>query len=145
MSYPGFHGLGEWEPIWVILENKEEFDEKMNISDDLSVENTVLWIVNKELVSGKTLSDYFGKNEKTKLVVKVTKRGGGAPQREPLIDEQSHKKMLAYYHKKTEEAKAMDEQDDGDQYLNSSWANNKNLKGQLHGQGNIKWKFGGGM
>jgi hypothetical protein len=21
MSYPGFHGLGTWEPIWVILEN----------------------------------------------------------------------------------------------------------------------------
>lgn len=35
MAYPGFHGLGEWEPIWVILENKEEFDEKMNLTDDL--------------------------------------------------------------------------------------------------------------
>jgi hypothetical protein len=21
MAYPGFHGLGKWEPIWVILEN----------------------------------------------------------------------------------------------------------------------------
>ena len=21
MAYPGFHGLGVWEPIWVILEN----------------------------------------------------------------------------------------------------------------------------
>jgi len=26
MAYPGFHGLGEWEPVWVLLENKEEFD-----------------------------------------------------------------------------------------------------------------------
>jgi len=49
MCYPGFHGLGEWEPIWVILENKEEFDDKMNLSDDLKVDNTVLWCVNKEL------------------------------------------------------------------------------------------------
>ena len=49
MAYPGFHGLGEWEPIWVILENKEEFDEKMDLTDDLNAENTTLWAVNKEL------------------------------------------------------------------------------------------------
>ena len=49
MAYPGFHGLGDWEPIWVILENKEEWDEKMNLSDDLSPENCTLWAVNKEL------------------------------------------------------------------------------------------------
>ena len=50
--------------------------------------------------------------------------------------------MLAFYHKKTEEAKKLDEMDDGDQYMNSAWADNKNLKAQLHGQGDIKWKGG---
>ena len=100
MAYPGFHGLGKWEPIWVILENKEEFDEKMNLSDDLAYDNTTLWCVNKELVSGKTFSDYFGKNEKQKMVIKAQKKGSGAPQREALIDDETHKKMLAYYHKK---------------------------------------------
>lgn len=30
MAYPGYHGLGEWEPIRVILENQEEFDEKLS-------------------------------------------------------------------------------------------------------------------
>ena len=84
MAYPGFHGLGDWEPIWVILENKEEWDEKMNLSDDLSPDNCTLWAVNKELQAGtssapKTLESYFGKNEKTKLVIKAVKRGGGAP------------------------------------------------------------------
>ena len=86
MAYPGFHGLGVWEPIWVILENKEEFDEKMNLTDDLAIDNCVLWCVNNELQSGKTFADYFGKNEKSKMVMKVTKRGGGAPVREPVID-----------------------------------------------------------
>jgi len=100
MAYPGFHGLGKWEPIWVILENKEEFDEKMNLTDDLAYDNTTLWCVNKELVSGKTFSDYFGKNEKQKMVIKAQKKGSGAPQREALIDDDTHKKMLAYYHKK---------------------------------------------
>lgn len=94
MAYPGFHGLGEWEPIWVILENKEEFDEKLHNSDDLTYDNTILWIVNKEMQKGKTLADYFGKNEKQKFVVKITKKGGGAPVREPMIDEETHKKMM---------------------------------------------------
>ena len=49
MAYPGFHGLGVWEPIWVILENNEEFDEKMNLTDDLAIDNCILWCVNKEL------------------------------------------------------------------------------------------------
>ena len=105
MAYPGFHGLGAWEPIWVILENQEEHDEKMNLTDDLAYESTTLWCVNKELQLGKTLSDYFGKNEKSKMVIKAVKKGGGAPQREPMIDQDTHKKMLAYYHKKTEEHK----------------------------------------
>lgn len=76
------------------------------------------------------------------MVVKVTKRGGGAPQREPVIGEEEHKKMLAYYHKKQEEGKKLDEADDGDQYLNSAWADNRQLKQQLHGmKGNIQMKF----
>lgn len=141
MAYPGFHGLGQWEPIWVILENKEEFDEKMNLSEDLAVDSTTLWAVNKELQRGKLFSDHFGKNEKTKIVVKATQKGGGAPSREPMIDEETHKKMLSYYHKKQEEAKHLEEADDGDQYMNSAWADNNQLKRQLHGQGGIKWKF----
>jgi len=76
------------------------------------------------------------------MVIKVTNRGGGAPMREPLITDDEHKKMLSYYHKKTEEATKLDDADDGDQYLNSSWADNRQLKAQLQGlEGNIKMKF----
>ena len=49
--------------------------------------------------------------------------------------------MLSYYHKKQEEMKVL-ENDNEDQYMNSAWANNKNLKASLHGQGEIKWKGG---
>jgi len=49
--------------------------------------------------------------------------------------------MLSYYHKKQEEMKQL-ENDNEDQYMNSAWADNKNLKAQLHGQGDIKWKGG---
>jgi hypothetical protein len=53
MAYPAYHGLGEWEPIKVILENREEFDEKMSLDDDLFPESSVMWIVAKELQKGK--------------------------------------------------------------------------------------------
>lgn len=55
------------------------------MSDDLAVENSTMWIVSKELQSGKLFSDYFGKNEKQKLVVKIQKKGTGAPSKEPLV------------------------------------------------------------
>lgn len=71
MAYPAYHGLGEWEPIKVILENREEFDEKMDLSDDLYADKSSLWICGKELHNEKYFHEYFGKNEKSKYVVKV--------------------------------------------------------------------------
>lgn len=59
------------------------------------------------------------------MVVKASKRGGGAPVREPMIDGETHKKMLAFYHKKNEEQKTLMEADEGDQYMDSAWASNK--------------------
>lgn len=140
MAYPAYHGLGEWEPIRVILENQEKFHEKIDLTDNLYPEESQLWICGKELQQGKLLSDYFGKNEKQKFVVKVQKRGQGAPVREPMISEEEHKKMLAFYYKKQEEQKKLEEDND-DQYMYSPWANPKNLKDQLHGApGTVKWK-----
>ena len=75
MAYPGYHGLGVFEPIRVILENKEEWDEKMNMSEDLGYESTTLWIVSKECPPQKMFFDLFGKNEKQKFVVKLQKKG----------------------------------------------------------------------
>ena len=140
MGYPAYHGLGDWEPIRVILENKEEFDEKMDLSDDLTIDTATLWICGKELIKGKYFHEYFGKNEKSKFVVKVQKKGQGAPVREPLIDAQTHKQMLSFYHKKTEEQKKLEEDND-DAYLNAPWANSSALKNQLHGGQQIKYRF----
>jgi len=71
--------------------------------------------------------------------LKLTKKGEGAPVREAPIDKETHKEMLAYYYKKQEEAKAL-EQNNEDDYMNSVWADPSQLKKQLHGQGNISWK-----
>ena len=44
MAYPGYYGLGTYEPIRIILETKDEFIE----ADDLEFANTTMWIVSKE-------------------------------------------------------------------------------------------------
>jgi len=141
-AYPAFHGLCEWEPVVVLLEDKEEFDHTLHGTDDLEEEKAQLWWAGKELAKGKHLKDYVGTNEKSKIIVKMQHKGSGAPVREPLVDEESHKKMLAFFHKKQEEAKKLEE-DDEDAYLNSAWADPKQLKGSLHGTGDIKFRPGG--
>lgn len=46
--------------------------------------------------------------------------------------------MLKFYHAKQEEQKEL-QADNEDVYMNSAWADTKNLKAQLHGTGQIKW------
>lgn len=62
-------------------------------------------MVGKELSRSKKLADYIGKNEKTTIVAKLQKRGGGAPVREAAIDEQTQKEMMAFAYKKQQEWK----------------------------------------
>lgn len=53
----------------------------------------------------KKLSEYLGRHEKTKAVVKLQKKGQGAPAREPVVDQETQKAMMAWYYKKQEEQK----------------------------------------
>lgn len=94
-----------------------------------------LWWAGKELRKGKKLQEFVGKNEKTKLVVKISKvltssaevetceirqdllrvtvesisaffqKGQGAPAREPLITDAQQQQMMMRYHKRQEELK----------------------------------------
>lgn len=90
----------------------------------------------------QVLSKYTGKNEKTVIKSKLVKKGGGAPQRPNPVDEETHKKMMAYWHKKNEEAKQMEENADENDYLNSAWANPKSFKANANGIGPIQWRGG---
>jgi hypothetical protein len=101
----------------------------------------LLWNAGKEYENSKILSDYIGKNEKTKIVCKFSRKGSGAPVREPLIDKETHQKMLSFYFKKQEEQKKLEYEND-DNYLNSQWADNQRLKKSLYyGDKDIKWKY----
>lgn len=51
------------------------------------------------------MKDYLGCNEKTKVVLKLTKTGSGPPAREPPLSEQDRKLLMAEAFKKQEELK----------------------------------------
>ena len=82
-----------------ILEEREILEGAEGL-DVLEVERSSLWAFSKEMQTDKLLSDYVGKNEKTKVVVKLQKKGAGAPGREPVVSEDEQKAMIAFYHKK---------------------------------------------
>ena len=71
----------------------------------LDVSNAQLWWAGKEMVASKKLMDYIGKNEKTRIIAKLQKKGQGAPAREPVFSENDKKHMMAYAYRKQEELK----------------------------------------
>ena len=95
-----------------------------------------LWAAGKEFLRGELVSDRLGTNEKTKVIAKLQTSSNGAPSREPAVNEEERKAMMAFYFKKQEEMKRLAEADDDD-YLNSSWADPKNLKRNLQGISDI--------
>ena len=73
----------------------------------LEEETAQLWWAGKELTRTKKLMDYVGRNEKTKIVAKLQRKGQGAPAREPVFSEEEQKKMMAYAYRKQEELKVL--------------------------------------
>ena len=71
----------------------------------LDEDTAQLWWAGKELQRTKKLSEYVGRNEKTKIIAKLQKKGKGAPAREPIVSEEEQKRMMAYAYRKQEEFK----------------------------------------
>merc|ERR1712083_769383 len=125
------------------LEDKEELDGASELQQVLDHTQTNLWWAGKELRVDQTLEQYVGRNEKTKIVAKLAPKSSGAPVREPRIDENTHKAMMAHYYKKQEETKKLQDDED-DSYLDAEWANPKSLKDALVGGGRkITARMGG--
>lgn len=137
IAYP--MNLPPHDPIRMEFENNEDLSGTQASKEVLNEAEDSLWWSGKELSRDKKLSDYIGKNEKTKIIVKLQKRGQSAPAREPVISEDEKKQMMLHYHRKQEEMKKL-EKDDEDAYLNSGWSDPSSLKSQFQGLNNIKWK-----
>ncbi|RUS86733.1 hypothetical protein EGW08_005523 [Elysia chlorotica] len=131
-------GLPPHEPIKAEFENNEDLSGKQASLEVIEPDQASLWWAGKELLSTKKLGDFIGKNEKTKIVAKLQKRGQGAPAREPVVSQEDQKHMMAYYYKKQEEFKKLEKEQD-DSYMDSAWADPNQLKRQFQGLNNIKW------
>ncbi|KAJ3064297.1 hypothetical protein HDU98_012274 [Podochytrium sp. JEL0797] len=137
MAYP--MGMAEFEPANDIIKGTEDLAGTAASKEVIPVEDAALWWAGKEIMRGKLLSDFVGKNDKTKLIVKLQKKSQGAPVREAPLSEHAQKEMMAFYYKKQEEHKKLIENDE-DSYLNASWANSKSLKSSFNGVSNVSWR-----
>lgn len=77
----------------------------------------------------KTIADYIGKNEKSKIIVKVQKWGGQQPLREPPVDAETYQKMVKFYYKKVEETKEIEKNSVESHY---ETVQTKDMKAQFH-------------
>eukprot|EP00753_Platysulcus_tardus_P016437 PLAT5708.1.p1 GENE.PLAT5708.1~~PLAT5708.1.p1 ORF type:complete len:290 (+),score=124.99 PLAT5708.1:135-1004(+) len=138
MAFP--MGLPDYDPVRIILEDDEDLSGKADSKEVLDADTATLWSCGKEFLRDQTVRDRVGRHERTKVIAKLQKPGGGAPAREPGISEDERKAMMAHYFKKQEEAKALAEADEED-YLNSAWADPRSLKRALVGGGRgIRWR-----
>lgn len=138
MAYPGYHTLEPWEPVVMLFESRE-VETLLRGEELMKPEGTSIWFAGKELQRGKLLSHFIKGTEQTKAIIKMQKVGAGAPVREPMVDPETQKQMIAMYHKRQEEAKVLGV-DSEDDYLNSAWADPRKLKRDLHGASDIGWR-----
>ncbi|XP_069060132.1 cilia- and flagella-associated protein 298 [Pleurodeles waltl] len=131
-------GLPPHDPIRMEFENEEDLSGTQAAQQIIEESEAQLWWAGKELLRKQKLKDFVGKNEKTKIIVKIQKKGQGAPAREPMISSEEQKQMMMYYYKKQEELKKLAENDD-DSCLDSEWADPHTLKRQFQGVKDIKW------
>uniref|UniRef100_A0A8D0ECC8 Cilia and flagella associated protein 298 n=1 Tax=Salvator merianae TaxID=96440 RepID=A0A8D0ECC8_SALMN len=132
-------GLPPYDPIRMEFEDKEDLSGTHAALEIIEEPEAQLWWAGKELKRTEQLSNYVGKNEKTKIIVKIQKKGQGAPAREPIISGEEHKQMILFYHRRQEELKKLEENDD-DSFLDSEWADSHALKRHFHGVKDIKWR-----
>jgi len=133
-------GLPDYDHVRQILEEREEL-EGASAMELLEADKASLWCFSKELQREKLLSEYVGKNDKTKVIAKLQKKGASAPMREPVVSEDEQKAMIAFYHKKQQEMEKLSLEDE-DAYMHSTWANPKALKNTFTGVGDVSWKAG---
>ena len=130
-------GLPEWDTVRITIESNSGLEGTAAGTEVLDDSTAELWVATKYFDRNQTVGDRLGRNEKTKVIAKLQSRGSGAPCREAGISEEEKTAMMAYYFKKQEEMKQLAEAND-DEYLNSSWADPKQLQRSLRGQNGVK-------
>jgi len=92
----------------------------------------VMWFASKQLSRDRTLADFLGRNEKTTALVKVTPTDTHPPVKEPPVDTQTQRDMMAFWFRKQEEEKRLKEDDDI-HWNNSQWADPNAMRATFQG------------
>lgn len=129
-------GLPEYDPVEIDFQNWKS--NTLSENHKLKINNAVLWFSDKKLVPDKKLSDYFGKNEKSKVTVKLCGESDGPPQREPIFTEVERQKMMVDDEKKRDLLKV--ETINIGSSSNVALSDRNQLKMKMHGMQNITWK-----
>ncbi|XP_073980871.1 cilia- and flagella-associated protein 298 isoform X3 [Rhodnius prolixus] len=93
------------DPIRMEFENKENLEGTQASKEVLDPVLARLWFSGKEIPRGKKLRDVIGRNEKTKITVKLTNAACGPPGREPIFTEEERKAMMLDAYRRQEELK----------------------------------------
>jgi len=138
MAYP--MGLPEYDTVHMALNDTEIIEGTHLARDYFDPKTCVLWFAGKKMTRDQPLSKFSGSTEKVSIKVKITsERVTTAPAREPAIDAETQKKLMAQWYKRQEELKRLEEADE-DSYLNSEWANPHAYKAAAQGIGQIRFR-----
>lgn len=121
--------------------NTEDLSETHSSLEVIEPTKAQLWFAGRQMLDEKRLTDYIGRIEKCKAIVKLTKTGEGPPGMEPVISEEARKQLMLLQYRRQEELKRLDEDDD-DQYLSSKWADNRVLQKDLNGIKDVRFRCG---
>ncbi|XP_029718870.2 cilia- and flagella-associated protein 298 isoform X2 [Aedes albopictus] len=128
------------DPIRMEFSNTEDLTGTQASLEVIEPSKLQLWFAGKLMLPDRKLGEIIGSNEKTKIIIKLSKINEGAPGREPVMSDEAKKQLMLQAYRRQEELKKL-EQDDDDQYLNSSWSDSCSLKRQVHGLDDVKFKF----
>ena len=67
------------------------------------MEDFSLWFASKEMKSDKPLSEYLGKNEKSKVIIKLHRKNQGPPSRECGLTEEEQSQLMLHAFRRQQE------------------------------------------
>ncbi|XP_055644629.1 cilia- and flagella-associated protein 298 isoform X2 [Toxorhynchites rutilus septentrionalis] len=93
------------DPIRMEFTNTEDLSGTQASLDVIEPSKAQLWFAGKQMLPECKLGDIIGNNEKTKIIIKLTKINEGAPGREPVVSEEARKQMMLHAYRRQEELK----------------------------------------
>ena len=130
-------GLPAWDPVSRELAGDAPDAASVQGKEVVALEGATLWGPGaKQLAAGKLLSDTCGRNEKTRVLLRLQAAGEGAPGREASTSAEEQAAMLAFYRKKQAEAAALAAADDD--CSSAAWADPRALKASITGVASVR-------